>query len=47
MIACIDVGYNEADSKPMTAVAACVIINDWSDSVAASEHVVHIDNVEA
>lgn len=46
MIACIDVGYDETESKPTTALAACVVINDWSDSVANSEHVAIIDNVE-
>lgn len=45
MIACIDVGYTEAESQPTTAVAACVVINDWADAVAASEHVVRIHDV--
>ncbi len=44
-IACIDVGYTESASDPTTAIAACVVINDWSDAAAVSEHVVDISNV--
>lgn len=44
-IACIDVGYTESESEPTTAIAACVVITDWQDAVAASEHVVNISNV--
>ena len=45
-IACIDVGYTESESKPTTAIAACVIINDWRDTAPASEHVVRVDEVQ-
>lgn len=44
-IACIDVGYNESETDPTTAIAACVVINDWSDAATASEYVVHVSNV--
>jgi deoxyribonuclease V len=45
-IACIDVGYTESDSKPTTAIAACVIINDWRAATSASEHVVRLSDVQ-
>ncbi len=41
-IACIDVGYIESETDPTTAIAACVVINDWSDAATASEYVVHV-----
>ncbi len=44
-IACIDVGYNESETRPTAAIAACVVINDWRDSLAASEHVVHLHEI--
>ncbi|MCM2371915.1 endonuclease V [Aporhodopirellula aestuarii] len=44
-IACIDVGYTESESKPTTAIAACVVINDWRDSHSASEYTLRIRNV--
>ncbi|EGF24926.1 hypothetical protein [Rhodopirellula baltica] len=46
-IACIDVGYTESESKPTTAIAACVIISDWRDTASSSEHVVHLTDVQA
>jgi deoxyribonuclease V len=45
MIACIDVGYTETESQPTTAVAACVVINEWADAAPTSEHVVYINDV--
>lgn len=44
-IACIDVGYTESESNPTTAIAACVVVNDWSDSNTIAEHVVRISDV--
>ncbi len=44
-IACIDVGYTESASDPTTAIAACVVIADWSDANAIAEHVICIANV--
>jgi deoxyribonuclease V len=37
VIACLDVHYRDPD-----AVAACVLFHDWSDAVAAVEHVARI-----
>jgi len=45
-IACIDVGYTESESKPTTAVAACVVINEWRDASPASEYMVHLPEVQ-
>ncbi|WP_442510553.1 endonuclease V [Novipirellula sp. SH528] len=45
-IACIDVGYTESETDPTTAIAACVVINDWSDAASLSELVVNVDAVE-
>lgn len=44
-IACVDVGYTESETDPTTAVAACVVIDDWRDSISSAEHVVRISNV--
>jgi len=44
-IACIDVGYTRSESDPTTAIAACVVINDWSDAASFSEYVVNVDAV--
>jgi deoxyribonuclease V len=45
-IACIDVGYTESESKPTTAIAACVVINDWRYTSPMSEHVARVDEVQ-
>jgi deoxyribonuclease V len=42
MILCTDVDYKSDD----TAVAAGVMLDDWTAPVAASEHVVLVDHVE-
>ncbi len=44
-IACIDVGYTESVSDATTGFAACVVINDWSDTASATEHIVNLSNV--
>jgi deoxyribonuclease V len=41
MIACIDVDYRGEE-----AVAACVVVRDWSDGHAVAEYVEHIARIE-
>ncbi len=45
-IACIDVGYTESETDPTKAIAACVVINDWSDAAPLSELAVNVDAVQ-